>query len=205
MNCSICYEAITTATGKVELSCSHTFHFKCLASWFMKKETCPYCRHEAVDEEKMPSNDDESYQYAAHVSDLELQSPYGAYISEFELERAATRERAAHHIMVIRYTLSKREFENYAATRINALARGFMARSITKIYKVVLTYIKSDIIEIEEAKKSLIKQQARKKIYSIGINISRPAWKNKLAQKIQQQWRNYCYQKSLLAPRACWF
>ena len=37
MECSICYSEINAATGKVELSCSHPFHFSCLTKWFDKQ------------------------------------------------------------------------------------------------------------------------------------------------------------------------
>jgi hypothetical protein len=60
MECSICYSEINAATGKVELSCSHPFHFSCLTKWFDKQrlkktcESCPLCRHETSEFEKMP-------------------------------------------------------------------------------------------------------------------------------------------------------
>jgi len=49
-DCPICYEAIdVTTTGRVEMSCRHAFHFKCLTTWFSSQEkgTCPMCRKEA--------------------------------------------------------------------------------------------------------------------------------------------------------------
>jgi hypothetical protein len=60
MECSICYSEINAGTGKVELSCSHPFHFSCLIKWFDKQrlkqscESCPLCRHETTTFEKMP-------------------------------------------------------------------------------------------------------------------------------------------------------
>jgi NADH:ubiquinone oxidoreductase subunit F (NADH-binding) len=60
MECSICYSEINAGTGKVELSCSHSFHFSCLTKWFDKQrlkqscESCPLCRHETTAFEKMP-------------------------------------------------------------------------------------------------------------------------------------------------------
>jgi len=54
MDCPVCYEAITKETGQVTTSCGHTFHFKCLNSWYYHQithneggqETCPCCRKE---------------------------------------------------------------------------------------------------------------------------------------------------------------
>lgn len=60
MDCAICYSEITKSTGKIELSCSHTFHIKCLTNWFKSQseqyieQSCPYCRHEVNEEEEVP-------------------------------------------------------------------------------------------------------------------------------------------------------
>ena len=45
MDCSICYEDITPATGHSTLSCNHTFHIGCMARWISESSTCPMCRH----------------------------------------------------------------------------------------------------------------------------------------------------------------
>jgi hypothetical protein len=53
MDCPVCYETITTDTGQVTTSCGHTFHFKCLNTWYYYQsnkdegqESCPCCRKE---------------------------------------------------------------------------------------------------------------------------------------------------------------
>ncbi len=47
-DCSICRDPLNVSeTGKVELSCSHTFHLVCITRWFSTGEntrTCPMCR-----------------------------------------------------------------------------------------------------------------------------------------------------------------
>lgn len=53
LECPICYDAITSETGSTKLSCSHTFHLKCIAIWIIKSETCPCCRKEVSDHEKL--------------------------------------------------------------------------------------------------------------------------------------------------------
>ena len=43
--CSICLECISVSTtGRVEMSCSHTFHLKCIGKWLNKNSSCPLCR-----------------------------------------------------------------------------------------------------------------------------------------------------------------
>jgi len=48
-DCPICYESITQTTGCCVLSCSHSFHIKCLTKWTSDASTCPMCRHTLTD------------------------------------------------------------------------------------------------------------------------------------------------------------
>lgn len=45
--CSICLEDIKFLSTKIELSCGHSFHEKCISKWYKlnEKKTCPYCRN----------------------------------------------------------------------------------------------------------------------------------------------------------------
>lgn len=59
MDCPICMDPITNQTGQVTTSCGHTFHFKCLNTWYWRQtqeedgqETCPCCRKEPGDFER---------------------------------------------------------------------------------------------------------------------------------------------------------
>jgi hypothetical protein len=59
---------INAQTGIVTTSCSHSFHFACIASWHLKKEkgTCPCCRKEMGPTEDFPdvgdSDEDSDYE-----------------------------------------------------------------------------------------------------------------------------------------------
>lgn len=48
-DCPICYESITQTTGCCVLSCSHSFHIRCLTKWTSDASTCPICRHALTD------------------------------------------------------------------------------------------------------------------------------------------------------------
>lgn len=48
-DCPICYESINQSTGCCILSCSHSFHIKCLTQWTSDASTCPMCRHALSD------------------------------------------------------------------------------------------------------------------------------------------------------------
>jgi len=56
--CSICFDAITSQTGKVVLGCSHSYHFKCIAQWMSSSTTCPCCRGKFNQYEHIPMMDD---------------------------------------------------------------------------------------------------------------------------------------------------
>ena len=50
--CTICLDPIlVSSTGRVELSCNHTFHLKCISTWFGKTNQCPNCRTTASEME----------------------------------------------------------------------------------------------------------------------------------------------------------
>lgn len=45
--CNICYDTFCLDDSKwVNLQCDHTYHSKCIAEWFKRSITCPYCRHD---------------------------------------------------------------------------------------------------------------------------------------------------------------
>lgn len=67
MECIICSEEITAATGRTVLGCGHEFHMMCVAQWFCQQEgvsSCPCCRRESGVYDDLPraaaEEDDES-------------------------------------------------------------------------------------------------------------------------------------------------
>ena len=59
-NCSICLDDILSTTGSATLSCGHHFHIGCLGRWLVKNESCPYCRHEANEKERIAEDEENS-------------------------------------------------------------------------------------------------------------------------------------------------
>jgi len=63
--CAICFEVVSEETGFVQMSCKHQFHFCCLGAWFSSQfvnkqnESCPCCRHEATEKERLPKRGDD--------------------------------------------------------------------------------------------------------------------------------------------------
>lgn len=51
--CPICYEAINKDTGVSTLACSHSYHLKCIATWLSNNDSCPCCRKEVNEHEKL--------------------------------------------------------------------------------------------------------------------------------------------------------
>jgi hypothetical protein len=57
MECSICLNEITKATGLTTLACAHNFHIGCIGRWILKNESCPLCRHELAEHERIAEDD----------------------------------------------------------------------------------------------------------------------------------------------------
>jgi len=53
MDCPICHDAINADSGITTLACSHSYHLKCITRWISENETCPCCRKEVGDYEKI--------------------------------------------------------------------------------------------------------------------------------------------------------
>ncbi len=45
MECSICMNAIDASTSSARMTCGHSFHFGCVATWANTNPSCPLCRH----------------------------------------------------------------------------------------------------------------------------------------------------------------
>lgn len=186
MDCSICFNAITSSTGKVELSCSHPFHFSCLTTWFDKQklsgahENCPLCRHEANEFEKMPAglndeedDDDDTWEYEDDEEDI---AAAGRAAALFE------RLKAINPI---------EEVQLYAANRIKACWRGYQDRLL---YQDLLE--NKDMVErheeyIAKVQKHLKSDIQRKKFLNSIIGLSRTQVKYLAATKIQALCRGY--------------
>lgn len=53
-DCSICYDSITALTGHCTLGCAHTFHLSCISRWAQNTASCPLCRKELGETERLP-------------------------------------------------------------------------------------------------------------------------------------------------------
>lgn len=42
--CAICLEPLNNKNNKT-LSCTHTYHVKCIEKWKVKRKSCPICRN----------------------------------------------------------------------------------------------------------------------------------------------------------------
>ena len=186
MECSICYNEINGATGKVELSCSHPFHFSCLTTWFDKQkiqgahENCPLCRHEANEFEKMPSTvddgeeDDETLEY-------EDDQP--------TLDELAAQERARHRFNRYKLINPIEEVQLYAANLIKACWRGYQDRLL--YLELIANKEEANYGRriIEQNKAHLVKILCREKFLKSTIGLSRMQVKKMAATRIQAFWR----------------
>lgn len=190
MECSICYDAITKDTGKAELSCSHTFHLKCLSQWFLKNENCPCCRHEAKDMERMVlGSGSRSATLIVDDDDDDSDSDSDSYDEEDDLDLAAAQERARHRMNTLKSKMTKEQLEAYAASRIAALVRGYQSRMFFFEFKCVNADLEDSVQELKEAQNKMDDCKKRKKFYHKLIPMSRPQIRTFAATKIQGIWR----------------
>ena len=192
MDCSICYEAITEATGKTSLGCSHVFHFRCIVKWFDSqvendiKESCPCCRHEATEHEKLPEPvpEEESME-----SDDDR---------EEQIAQDAREERAYAKFVWLRATKSREDLEDYAASKIAAMMRGhwdYLWYSETayslRVFKAKQHIVKRVAEDLKEAADDMVASKYTLQFYRKSIRMTRIEFINYAAKKIQKIWRAF--------------
>ncbi len=57
LECSICCDEI--GCSRATLSCSHTFHLGCIGRWILRNESCPMCRREMEEKERIAEDVEE--------------------------------------------------------------------------------------------------------------------------------------------------
>lgn len=203
MECSICFNAITSATGKVELSCSHPFHFSCLTTWFDKQKTqgacenCPLCRHESNDFEKMPAG-------LHNEDDEDDDETWDAEDEEPTLEELAAQERARHLFQRLKQINPIEEVQLYAANRIKACWSGYQDRLL---YMDLLA--NKDMLERHEeymanVKENLKADLLRKKFLMSIVGLSRMQVKGFASTKIQAFWRRHKVEAAIGSMSGLW-
>ena len=114
MDCSICFDEIEASKGQVTLGCQHHFHLGCIGRWILKNETCPMCRHETSEKEKI-LNTNEELQWDDDDEDEEEEEDEGmdaTDIPEFN--------EAAHALWVMRKTFEMIEDGQSISTETDA-------------------------------------------------------------------------------------
>ena len=101
-DCPICYETINQTTGCCILSCSHSFHIKCLTKWTSDASTCPMCRHALTDIELNRPDPPEKIEIVRSEVRWFSIAPYTftteERISQVIQEAGVTRNRAIHEL-----------------------------------------------------------------------------------------------------------
>ena len=184
MECSICFQAITSETGKVDLSCSHSFHLSCLMIWFEKRkhggncENCPLCRHEANEFEKMPAiyGDDSESEWGGEESDL------------YDL---AAQERARGRFNRYKALNPMKEVELYAANLIKACWRGYQDRLAYNNIRCLDSILNSIKLKMKHCQEDLLDTSSKMKFARSILGLTRFQIKNKVSTAIQALWRGY--------------
>lgn len=205
MDCSICYSKITSATGKVELSCSHSFHFSCLTTWFDRQkcqgthENCPLCRHESTEFEKLPEA-----MYEEDEDEEDEDEDEGSWDEMPTLDELAAKERASGRFQRLKSTKSPEELQVYAATLIKACWRGYQGRLLYLDLLENKEMIERHQAYISNVKKHLQADIQRKKFLESTVGLSRYEVKVMAARKIQAIWSMFkknSVLKTIITPK----
>lgn len=98
-DCPICRDPLNVSeTGKVELSCSHTFHLGCITRWFStggNTRTCPICRA-APKEKELAANADAAIQ----VPSIDVNAANALAAQRAALQRQRDDVRAQIHLQL---------------------------------------------------------------------------------------------------------
>lgn len=168
MECSICFDEITKATGSTTLSCEHSFHFRCIVNWFDKQitddldQTCPCCRGGGSEMDRCEvhewnegdDDDEEDEDYEDDDEDVESVSfaPGSGSDELFRWEQTgagqwlitSNRQMAYESLRCLFGPLNELEVEEetpaeIAARKIQAIFRGHRERKIYGAVKAILS------------------------------------------------------------------
>lgn len=74
-DCPICYEQITMESGVTTLGCSHSYHIKCYAKWGLENNSCPCCRRQGGTDENLTDliseDENQTMVYDDGISDID--------------------------------------------------------------------------------------------------------------------------------------
>lgn len=148
MECSICFAAIEKSV--TTLSCGHNFHLGCIGRWILKNESCPLCRHEMEEHEKIAEEaeeEEDEFEYDDNSSEgsddsdepgvnwarvngewVDVNQGDKYFIPEFDLE--------AHAFWVMRNTFERLESgEGVAATEEKVAERPIASYKTKRIIR----------------------------------------------------------------------
>lgn len=151
-------EAITKATGSTTLSCEHSFHFRCIDSWFTKQinddnaQTCPCCRNGGCEMDRCSvmemaevEEEDDDETYADAESEAATDMPDEEEFQDLRWERlgagrwiiTTSHELAMEGVRNLFGPMNELEVEQetsqeVAARKIQAIFRGHRQRSTFK-------------------------------------------------------------------------
>jgi hypothetical protein len=183
------------------MACTHSFHFACLVKWFGSQadkdihESCPCCRHEATEHERLPEGDaEESEEDSEEESDEESDE-------ESEEDCDAEHEETLDLLAIgwFNYRSSKYcpqtteslSAEYYAAMRIQAAWRAYLPRMNWVKHKMNVEERKDTtelVKRFQKEEAALIRQEA---LQILRMTSSRAEWRNISAIMIQAAWRGY--------------
>lgn len=178
------------------MACSHSFHFGCLVKWFGSQadknlhESCPCCRHEATEHERLPEGEPEG---ESEADSEESEDEESEEDSDEESDAHLSFHLVSFRNFCIKNSLSesKKNTELYAATRIQAAWRAYLPRMAWVKHKMNVEeckVVRETLLAIM-TQETLAKHQTA--LHKTRMTSSRAEWRNISAIMIQRIWRGY--------------
>ena len=124
--------------------------------------------------------------------------------SDDSVESLHAKERARHHFIIKRDTLTKADYEAYAASRISAFVRGYQSRKFFFEHKCWKEDEKEALEAIEIGQRDLKQAKAAQVFYKKVASMTRPQYRNFAATMIQSHWRGFSAKKNYKQKRRSW-
>ena len=184
-DCSICFDEITVKTGSTTLSCGHTFHFGCIAKWFLNASedgpsTCALCRKEMSELEDVKAyrasddEDDDDDESDDDESDDDEEEERDPVVVQQRLVRLRTKLSS----------MSEEVAKTFAATKIQSIYR--MNKVLDQVYMM-----NESKRWLEQCEEQLSQAKIEMKVSQEALRLGHAPWRKKVATKVQALWRGY--------------
>lgn len=153
-DCVICFSPISTETGRSVFSCGHQFHYSCITRWMCSQldeevaESCPCCRKQVGDYEKIPNSllatefdaDDENEDDINELMEEAIQNDIAIRIQAM-WRGYRTRKHLSSFLQLFFHSIDL--LKNQKAKHIQAIWRGYTTRRTISAALALISFLRT--------------------------------------------------------------